>query len=87
MIITFTQTFTKDIGEQKGSKEDVIDAINNMYDNVGKNIFEKTKEYQYTTITQIDDEDVYIEYEEGNEIVSNCGRDIILDGGELNRDE
>lgn len=80
MKITFTQTFTKEIGEQEGSLEDVINAINQMYDNVGKNIFMKTKEYKKTTITHIDDEEVLIGWEEGIEVVNNSGRDIILDG-------
>ena len=66
MIVTFTQTFTKDIGEQQGSKEDVINAINEMYDVKGKSIFENTKEYQHTTITEIDNKEVYIDTEHGS---------------------
>lgn len=80
MKITFTQTFTKDIGEQAGSKEDIVNAINSMYDIQGKNIFENTREYQSTTITHIDDDEVYIDTEEGIDIVSNQGRYIYLDG-------
>jgi len=86
MIITFTQTFTKDIGVQNGTKEDVINAINEMYDSVGKTIFEKTKEYQHTTITEIDGEEVFIDWEEGLEKVSNQGRYIVLNGDELVED-
>lgn len=86
MIITFTKTFTKNIGEQAGSKEDVIDAINAMYDQQGKNIFQQTGEYQKTTITHMDDREVYIDVHEGYEVVSNQGRDIILDGRELDRE-
>jgi len=80
--ITITQTYEIALPtEYENIKpEELLDNINAMYDVNGKDIIkysmDAVSDYSHTTLTEIDDMEVYMD---GNEI-GNQGSIIVLDG-------
>ena len=81
--ITFTQTFQVNIPAElrDSSKEEILNWINLAYDVHGKKIITHLddEEYLHTTLSEIDDENVYLD----DNKVSNQGSLIILDGSTI----
>jgi len=83
--ITIAQHYTIDIPAEMEnlSPEQLLNQLNRMYDIHGQGIIahglDAKQDYDMTTLTHIDDEEVYTD----NSSISNEGHIIILDGQPL----
>jgi len=83
--ITITQTYEIEVPKEleNSSREELVDMLNRMYDIHGQGIIKHslsaTSDYSHTTLSEIDNEEVFID---GNGI-SDFGGTIILDGQPL----
>ena len=86
--IVITQSYEINLPKEyeNETKEELLNNLNAMYDCVGQEIIHRLDargDYIYTMLTEIDDEEVYMD---GNE-VGNQGSLIILDGQPLDEEE
>jgi len=82
MKVTIIQVFEMEIDDKhyiNNCLEDVINDINGLYDNVGKDISDRC-EYQHSIITEINGKSIM---NDCGVINTNAGSEIILDGEKI----